>query len=141
MKSEEDVYSIRDLEKDGVTCWEGVRNYEARNLMRDRMREGDEVLIEDGLVNNGNIDLSSDARILTRRNMLIGEVTRFEYDDNSLFVTVGGKDLALDRKNALRFMKVEVADDISLSTVATLKKDKLLNNRIAVRIEDGQVKG
>ena len=44
MKSEEDVYSIRSLELDGVTCWEGVRNYEARNLMRDRMRVGDEVL-------------------------------------------------------------------------------------------------
>jgi predicted RNA-binding protein with PUA-like domain len=44
MKSEEDVYSIRDLEKDGVTCWEGVRNYEARNIMRDQMRVGDGVL-------------------------------------------------------------------------------------------------
>jgi len=44
MKSEEDVYSIRDLERDDSTCWEGVRNYEARNLMRDRMKVGDEVL-------------------------------------------------------------------------------------------------
>ncbi len=44
MKSEEDVYSIRDLERDGKTSWEGVRNYEARNLMRDKMRVGDEVL-------------------------------------------------------------------------------------------------
>ena len=44
MKSEEDVYSIRDMERDGVTCWEGVRNYEARNLMRDQMKVGDEVL-------------------------------------------------------------------------------------------------
>lgn len=44
MKSEEDVYSIRDLERDGTTCWEGVRNYEARNLMRDEMRVGDGVL-------------------------------------------------------------------------------------------------
>lgn len=44
MKSEEDVYSIEDLERDGTTCWEGVRNYEARNLMRDGMKEGDLVL-------------------------------------------------------------------------------------------------
>jgi predicted RNA-binding protein with PUA-like domain len=44
MKSEENVYSIRDLEREGTTCWEGVRNYEARNLMRDKMRVGDEVL-------------------------------------------------------------------------------------------------
>lgn len=44
MKSEEDVYSIDDLEKDGTTCWEGVRNYEARNVMRDGMKIGDMVL-------------------------------------------------------------------------------------------------
>lgn len=44
MKSEEDVYSISDLEREGQTSWEGVRNYEARNLMRDRMKVGDRVL-------------------------------------------------------------------------------------------------
>ena len=43
MKSEPDVYSIDDLERDGSTCWEGVRNYKARNNMRD-MSVGDEVL-------------------------------------------------------------------------------------------------
>jgi predicted RNA-binding protein with PUA-like domain len=43
MKSEPDVYSIDDLERDGSTCWEGVRNYGARNNMRD-MKIGDEVL-------------------------------------------------------------------------------------------------
>jgi len=44
MKSEEDVYSIWDLERDGTTHWEGVRNYEARNLMRDQMKVGDGIL-------------------------------------------------------------------------------------------------
>lgn len=44
MKSEEDVYSIDDLEREGTTCWEGVRNYEARNMMRDGMKAGDLVL-------------------------------------------------------------------------------------------------
>jgi len=43
MKSEPDVYSIRDLERDGTTSWEGVRNYQARNLMRE-MAVGDAVL-------------------------------------------------------------------------------------------------
>ena len=40
MKSEPDVYSIDDLERDGTECWEGVRNYQARNFMRE-MTEGD----------------------------------------------------------------------------------------------------
>jgi len=43
MKSEPDVYSIEDLRKDGTTCWEGVRNYEARNNMQE-MSRGDLVL-------------------------------------------------------------------------------------------------
>jgi predicted RNA-binding protein with PUA-like domain len=43
VKSEPDVYSIDDLERDGSTMWEGVRNYKARNNMRD-MKVGDEVL-------------------------------------------------------------------------------------------------
>ena len=44
MKSEPGEYSIDDLERDGKTYWDGVRNYQARNLMRDRMRIGDGVL-------------------------------------------------------------------------------------------------
>lgn len=44
MKCEPSAYSIVDLERDGTTCWEGVRNYQARNFMRDEMREGDGVL-------------------------------------------------------------------------------------------------
>ncbi|MEX2463584.1 MAG: EVE domain-containing protein [Balneolaceae bacterium] len=41
MKSEPYAYSIDDLEKDGRIHWSGVRNYEARNIMRDRMNVGD----------------------------------------------------------------------------------------------------
>ena len=41
MKSEPDAYSIDDLEQDGQIHWSGVRNYEARNIMRDRMNVGD----------------------------------------------------------------------------------------------------
>jgi predicted RNA-binding protein with PUA-like domain len=44
MKSEPGEYSIDDLERDGVTHWDGVRNYQARNLMRDGMKVGDQVL-------------------------------------------------------------------------------------------------
>lgn len=44
MKSEPEVFSIDDLERDGKTMWEGVRNYQARNSMRDDMKIGDLVL-------------------------------------------------------------------------------------------------
>ena len=41
MKSEPDVYSIDDLKRDRRESWEGVRNYQVRNMMRDEMRKGD----------------------------------------------------------------------------------------------------
>jgi predicted RNA-binding protein with PUA-like domain len=44
MKCEPESYSIDDLARDGVTSWEGVRNYQARNSMRDDMKVGDGVL-------------------------------------------------------------------------------------------------
>ena len=44
MKSEEDEYSIRDLCRDGVVPWFGVRNYQARNYMRDQMKIDDRVI-------------------------------------------------------------------------------------------------
>lgn len=47
MKTEPDVFSIRDLDKakKKSTCWDGVRNYQARNYMRDLMKLGDRVLL------------------------------------------------------------------------------------------------
>ena len=43
MKSEPDAYSIDDLERDGREMWDGIRNYQARNTMRDEMKIGDGV--------------------------------------------------------------------------------------------------
>ncbi len=44
IKSEPDAYSIDDLERDGTEHWDGIRNYQARNIMRDEMTVGDRVL-------------------------------------------------------------------------------------------------
>ena len=44
MKCEPSAYTIDDLQRDTTTSWEGVRNYQARNILRDEMQEGDGVL-------------------------------------------------------------------------------------------------
>lgn len=44
MKSEPDAFSIHDLAQKGRERWDGVRNFQARNFMRDEMRMGDLVL-------------------------------------------------------------------------------------------------
>ena len=47
MKTEPDVFSIDDLASapNQTTCWDGVRNYQARNYMRDQMHVGGRVLV------------------------------------------------------------------------------------------------
>lgn len=45
MKSEPDSFSIDDLARVGTEPWNGVRNYQARNFMRDGMRVDDGVMI------------------------------------------------------------------------------------------------
>lgn len=46
MKSEPSAFSIEDLKNspEGAACWDGVRNYQARNLLRDEIKAGDGVL-------------------------------------------------------------------------------------------------
>jgi predicted RNA-binding protein with PUA-like domain len=43
-KSEPDCYSIDDLKRHGTTRWDGVRNYQARNMLRDKIKPGDGIL-------------------------------------------------------------------------------------------------
>ncbi|HEU4671096.1 MAG TPA: EVE domain-containing protein [Dyella sp.] len=65
MKSEPDTFSIDDLARRGREPWDGVRNYQARNFMRDGMRIGDGVFFyhsncaEPGIV--GLAEVVSDA--------------------------------------------------------------------------------
>ncbi|KLD62690.1 EVE domain-containing protein [Dyella japonica] len=65
MKSEPDAFSIDDLKRKGQEHWDGVRNYQARNFMRDGMRVGDKVFFyhsncaEPGIV--GVAEVATDA--------------------------------------------------------------------------------
>ncbi|MCC6548503.1 MAG: EVE domain-containing protein [Ignavibacteriaceae bacterium] len=44
-KAEPEDYSIELFRKDKKTYWDGVRNYQARNFLRDSVKKGDEVFI------------------------------------------------------------------------------------------------
>ena len=44
MKSEPDAYGIDDLERDRMEPWDGIRNYQVRNMIRDDMRIGDQAI-------------------------------------------------------------------------------------------------
>lgn len=71
-KSEPDVYGIDALAEDGTTYWDGVRNYQARNLLRDEMQVGDKVLYYH-------------SRIKPMGVVGIAEITRAGYPDPTQF--------------------------------------------------------
>jgi len=66
MKSEPDAFSIDDLERVGTEPWDGIRNYQVRNMIRDEMKPGDRAFFYHsntkvpGIV--GIMDIVSEAR-------------------------------------------------------------------------------
>ena len=71
-KSEPTTYGIDHLVKDKVTAWSGVRNYQARNFMRDAMRKGDR-----GFFYHSSCEVPGIAGIV--------EISRAAYPDESQF--------------------------------------------------------
>jgi predicted RNA-binding protein with PUA-like domain len=71
LKSEPDSFSIDDLERDGVTAWDGVRNYQARNYLRAQ-RKGDRALFYHSSCAEPGV-------------VAIAEIAREAYPDDSAF--------------------------------------------------------
>ncbi len=104
-----------------------------------RLRVGDEVIFEDAEVAGGLIWIGKGSRMFSRRKdeMLCGKLDSLSAvnDGSGMVVEIDGKSISLDRENALRLLGAAVADDISLPTVVTLKKQTLINRNIALKIE------
>ena len=114
-KTEPDVFGIEDLEARGPAgeTWDGVRNYQARNFLRDQVRAGDEVLIYH----------SSCARVGVAG---IAEVIRAGYPDPSQFDPGSpGHDPAAT-PDAPRWYAVDVRFVRALPRVVTLAELKRL---------------
>jgi predicted RNA-binding protein with PUA-like domain len=112
MKSEPSAFSIADLEKKGQAFWDGIRNYQVRNMLRDEMRVGDRALFyhssagsETGVV--GVMEIVSEA---CPDNTQFDQKSKY-YDEKS------------DRKNP-RWLGVEVRFVEKLPRLVTLTELK-----------------
>lgn len=78
MKSEPDAFSIDDLQQrpEQTEHWDGVRNYQARNMMRDEMRIGDRVFFY-----HSNCDLPGIVGIAEVVKQAYPDHTAFDPDD------------------------------------------------------------
>ncbi len=77
MKSEPGTYSIDDLVRDGQTMWEGVRNYQVRNMFRDDMKKGDLAFFY-----HSNCDVPGIVGIMEVIREGYPDSTAFDPDDN-----------------------------------------------------------
>jgi predicted RNA-binding protein with PUA-like domain len=107
MKTEPDVFSYADLERLGSSGWDGVRNYQARNYMRE-MKIGDEVLIY-----HSNATPPGVAGIATVAQETHTDETQFD-PDSDYFDAKSPRDnprweqVRLEPKKALQFVPLEV---------------------------------
>lgn len=77
MKSDVDDYTIDDLKRDKKADWVGVRNYQARNFMRDEMSDGDLAFFY-----HSNAEPSGIAGIMRINGPAKADLTQFEKKSN-----------------------------------------------------------
>ncbi|MCU0933152.1 MAG: EVE domain-containing protein [Thiobacillaceae bacterium] len=123
MKSEPSEYSIDDLARDGQVGWFGVRNYQARNFMRDQMKVGDGVLFYHSSCEEPGV-------------AGLAAVSKLAYPDETQF-EAGGKyfDAKATRENP-RWFNVEVAfkRKTRLLSIAEMRElPQLANMRILAK--------
>jgi predicted RNA-binding protein with PUA-like domain len=126
MKTEPDVFSFEDLvnSPNSISCWEGVRNYQARNFMRDEFRIGDGVLIYH-------------SRQKFPAVVGVAEVVREAYDD---FFALNPKSPYFDEKSAKikksRWVMVDVQAHSAFKTPVTLqqcRQEKTLKDMLLIK--------
>ena len=110
-KSEPNTYSFADLERDGSTMWDGVRNYQARNFMRDEVQEGDGVLFYHSVVKPMAV-------------VGLAKVVREAYPDPTQFERKSPYFDAKATAEAPRWVLVDIAYDRALPTPVTLERIK-----------------
>lgn len=109
VKQEPEAYSFDDLVKDGKTDWTGVRNYQARNNLRD-MKTGDKVLFYHSVQEKSVVGLA--------------EVSRQEFPD-----PLDEKWIAVEIKPVEKLAKPVTLEQIkaekSLENIALIKQSRL----------------
>jgi predicted RNA-binding protein with PUA-like domain len=128
-KSEPESYSIDDLERDGSTHWDGVRNYQARNFLRDDIKPGDGVLFYHS---NANPPAIVGAATVLREgypDFTQFDIEHYGYDPKSRdedprWYMV---DIAFERKFDIPLSRMDLWDVQALSGMELLKKGSRLS--------------
>lgn len=111
MKTEPGTYSIDDLARDGKTAWDGVRNFQARNFLRDEMKPGDLVLFYHSVAKEKGV-------------VGVAKVAKAGYPDPSAFDRRSKYHDAKSRKDDPTWFVVDVEHVETFPRVVTLEELK-----------------
>ncbi len=123
MKTEPSCYSIDDLKRDKVGMWDDVRNYQARNFIRDDMQKGDGVLFY-----HSSCEVVGVVGLAT--------IAREAYPDPTQFDTKSYKYDPKSKKEKPTWMSVDVKFVEKFGqplTLAELKDDPLFSDMLVVK--------
>jgi predicted RNA-binding protein with PUA-like domain len=119
LKSEPSEYSIDDLKRDKITNWHGVRNYQARNFLKE-MKKGEKILFYHSV--NEPVGVAG-----------LAEVEKIAYPDPSQFDKKSGYYDDKSRKDMPRWFSPDiklVSKFKNIITLAELKKDSRLKGML-----------
>ncbi len=111
LKTEPDTFSVDDLEQAPrrTSAWDGVRNYQARNMLRDQMKRGDRAFLY-----HSSCEVPGIVGILT--------IVREGYPDASAFDRNSPYFDAESRRDAPRWYCVDVKLERRLPRIITLER-------------------
>ncbi len=111
MKSEPDDYSIDNLERDKKEPWDGIRNYQARNMIRDEIKIGDRAFFY-----HSSCEVPSVVGLMKIASEAYPDPTQFDPDSEHFD--------AKSSKDEPRWLLVDVAFERKLNRPITLKELK-----------------
>ncbi|MCA9361098.1 EVE domain-containing protein [Candidatus Kaiserbacteria bacterium] len=130
MKSEPSAFSIDDLKKQRKTSWDGIRNYQVRNLIRDEISVGDIALFYHS--SSDSIGVAGEMEVISQA---YADLTQFNKKD-SHFDPKSSKDdptwLCLDVKFIEKYNQIILLKDIK--SLPVMKDSRLVSrgNRLSV---------
>ena len=123
VKTEPETYSFHDLERDGHTLWDGVRNYQARNNLK-AMRKGDSVFVYHSVHEKCIVGMAE----------VIGEARQDPTTDDSRWVCV---DLCVGYKFPHPISLERIKQEKPLEHIALVRQGRL--SVMPLALEDAQL--
>jgi len=105
----------------------------------EKLKEGKEIVIENGLVKDGRVLVDEESRLfLKRENVAVGVVEKIEPIGNEgMLLVLNGNEVRLSRSGAFKLLGVKEVPDVQLSTLINLKRNMFLGRNIVVELESG----